>query len=206
MENKNEEKIEVSIFNVNWKKFISEVYSKCKFLEAIYEGNIYYPHKTKWHNGVIEGRPASDPHRECNAYSEEECTHTHVHVKYPAAIKYNIDSSDLDVSSLLGIEDPLKLLFVGGKLNITRSPLYPNDDHRGSDHFSIELDFETSRTLETPFTLTELIDALYRLKSHKTDSWYEGYFYVERGEQSAANQDKEEDFIKRVHLAFDYGS
>lgn len=48
-----------------------------------------------------------------------------------------------------------------------------NTDHRGSDHIPLKLPFESNVKLGQTFTFKELIDSMYRIKSHKFDSWYE---------------------------------
>jgi hypothetical protein len=50
-----------------------------------------------------------------------------------------------------------------------------NYDHRGSNHTGIELDFHACYNLSNQFTLLELVDACYRIKSHKFDTCYEMY-------------------------------
>jgi hypothetical protein len=47
-----------------------------------------------------------------------------------------------------------------------------NDDHRGSDHTLIDCDYDASPTLVDP-TFSDIMNALYVLKSHKWDTWYE---------------------------------
>lgn len=47
-----------------------------------------------------------------------------------------------------------------------------NNDHRGSDHCLLKLPFSPEVHLKAP-TLRQFIDALYLIKSHKFDKWYE---------------------------------
>jgi hypothetical protein len=49
-----------------------------------------------------------------------------------------------------------------------------NIDHRGSDHCELELTFESHVRLNNP-TFNEFICALYTIKSHKFNKWYELY-------------------------------
>lgn len=49
-----------------------------------------------------------------------------------------------------------------------------NPDHRGSDHCLISLPFDKELVLINP-TFDQFVIALYRLKSHKFDTWYELY-------------------------------
>jgi len=47
-----------------------------------------------------------------------------------------------------------------------------NDDHRGSNHTKIRLDFNSIFQLKSN-TLSGLLEGIYRVKSHKFDTWYE---------------------------------
>lgn len=49
-----------------------------------------------------------------------------------------------------------------------------NSDHRGSDHCALALPMSTRVSLNAP-TLSQVIRALYAVKSHKFDRWYELY-------------------------------
>lgn len=195
---------EKSIFDVDWLPLVKEIYSSCTLYSATYDGVTYFSHKTMWNNGVIEGRPGSDPHQECKAYADEECKHIRKQVKYPSKIKYDFNHGNLNAGPILGVDDPWKVKFVGGKLQIDRSPGYPNEDHRGSDHFSIELPYETRTTIQSPFTLEDFINALFLLKSHKTDGWYELYI-LEKDHSKFVTVDKEAASVQ-IQLSFDYGS
>ncbi len=48
-----------------------------------------------------------------------------------------------------------------------------NEDHRGSDHLRILLDFPHQIELPSFFTLKDLAESVFRLKSHKFDTFYE---------------------------------
>ena len=52
-----------------------------------------------------------------------------------------------------------------------------NRDHRGDTHCKLDSDFlfEEHVSLTTPFTVDQLAEALFRIKSHKWDKWYELY-------------------------------
>lgn len=53
-----------------------------------------------------------------------------------------------------------------------------NDDHRGSDHTRLILDFHPAVSIKPKHNrirLADLTDACYRIKSHKFDYWYELY-------------------------------
>lgn len=48
-----------------------------------------------------------------------------------------------------------------------------NHDHRGSDHVAIRLPWAPQTDLNGPFTMKQLADAVFTLKSHKWDNNYE---------------------------------
>jgi len=54
-----------------------------------------------------------------------------------------------------------------------------NHDHRGSDHTAILLEFKSEVNLKSFFSMHQLIDASYLIKSHKFEHWYELFCGVE---------------------------
>lgn len=74
-----------------------------------------------------------------------------------------------------------------------------NDDHRGSDHTIIELDFCPNYKLKTN-TMRELIIGMYKIKSHKFDYWYELFI----GAKLARSRSNLNDII--IKFNFDHGS
>ena len=93
--------------------------------------------------------------------------------------KYNIlKSSAKDI--LLLIEETNKKIsiynikFVLDKcINLQNIGGIYDECNRGSDNMVISLPFETNIKLQKEFTLEEMITALYNLKTHKFDYWYE---------------------------------
>ena len=75
-----------------------------------------------------------------------------------------------------------------------------NDDHRGSDHCRIQLPFEPTVLLRAPFTLAELLQATFRLKSHKFDFWYE--LFISASVQARPGKRTS----MHVRMKFDHGS
>ena len=72
-----------------------------------------------------------------------------------------------------------------------------NEDHRGSDHTRIILDFHDNYVVKKNCTLHKFADACYRVKSHKFDYWYELYGWIKIKKSHA---------FLNIHLDFDHGS
>jgi hypothetical protein len=77
------------------------------------------------------------------------------------------------------------------------NPCGINDDHRGSDHCELELPFIDKIKITNP-SLHDFISALYLLKSHKFDKWYELYTGSKIQELQSGN--------RVIVLEFDHGS
>lgn len=58
-----------------------------------------------------------------------------------------------------------------------------NFDHQGSTHCQLDVGMEENIELALPCSLLELAEALFRIKSHKWDKWYEmyGHAHVQDG-------------------------
>lgn len=72
-----------------------------------------------------------------------------------------------------------------------------NEDHRGSNHIHINLEFYDSYYLDNLFTFHDLAEAFYKVKSHKFDAHYELYC------NSKVNF---KDNVIVCNLVFDHGS
>ena len=141
---------------------------------------------------------------ECSGYYFEECTineiRKDINISFEECkflINYNIENikydefierfDDLFEENEITEEQTLKmydLLMQIEKLEnyILINEVYKienisgfNDDHRGSDHFSVKIPYDDSYILNKKTTLKEFIEILYLLKSHKCDKWYELY-------------------------------
>jgi hypothetical protein len=95
----------------------------------------------------------------------------------------------------LGLEQRPHEVLTYSTVTIT-NPHGVNTDHRGSDHCAIALPFQDQIVLESP-TVKEFVDALYLLKSHKWDKWYELY---------SGCQIKKKGRSFKIDLDFDHGS
>tara|TARA_R110002111_G_scaffold21318_13_gene49818 strand:+ start:1235 stop:1567 length:333 start_codon:yes stop_codon:yes gene_type:complete len=71
-----------------------------------------------------------------------------------------------------------------------------NHDHRGSDHCLVKIPFYDAIILENP-TTHDFIRALYQIKSHHWENWYELF--------CTSNINVEND-IYTLEIQFDHGS
>jgi hypothetical protein len=87
-------------------------------------------------------------------------------------------------------------IFINGTIKL-KNENGINHDHRGADHCFLRLPFKDEITLNDP-TLEKFVSALYLLKSHKFDKWYELYNKAEITENANGN-------VVAI-LSFDHGS
>ena len=167
-----------TIFNI--------IYSSCRFEYIEVDGVKYAQAQTIWRDEKSEHHQAS----ECQGYY----SHTDNATGEDNSKEYN-HSLPKGASVIFGIEKALNVsefpfedyetenaffeginlttIFQSRKTVILRNLNGINEDHRGSDHFKYEIPFEGEVVLRKKFTMDQLIDALYRIKSHHTDNWYE---------------------------------
>lgn len=73
-----------------------------------------------------------------------------------------------------------------------------NTDHRGADHCDLALKFEPTISMTQTFSLDQLIQIYFRLKSRKFDHWYELYCGCKKVSKKNKNIE--------VCISFDHGS
>lgn len=150
---------------------------------VIHKEKSYYPCNTMWYDRSDDPPDQEhDPNIQCTGY---EC-HTgpwskdNLHYVYPDdgdVIKYvfkedeqariNRSGGYLSLGSLLYFPRPITLVNDMGK----------NDDHRGSNHINIELDFACNYRISAGIhTLYDIVQGCYRIKHHKFHNQYEGFF------------------------------
>ncbi len=153
---------------------------------VVHKEKSYYPCNSSWYTRKNDVPVQEhDPNIACYGY--EEChfrgewkriqsLDESPHCVYPDdndVIKYvfvenvsariNVKGGNLALGSLLYFPRPMLLVNNMGK----------NDDHRGSNHINIELDFEDSYLISSGIhTLYHVLQACYRIKHHK---FYHGY-------------------------------
>lgn len=171
-----------------------------------YDGKEYHNQPNQWYFGEYDGFP-HDPVTPCKGYDEcefeEDQELVRVKPKKGKKIKYNIDWEGMDFdeeSKPLSYE--IGRIFNGNPILHSRSLILINEsfneDHRGSDHTRIILDFPGKVELKEKKTkMTDFIDALFRLRSHKFENWYEMYYSAEVSSNKSA-------II--VDVIFDHGS
>jgi hypothetical protein len=92
-------------------------------------------------------------------------------------IATQISNCDLDVDTyiLLLDNDPENIFFSGFDKLLLLNTCGRNDDHRGSTHCKVFLNYESEimKLNKDDINLRYLAECYYRLKSHKFDKWYE---------------------------------
>ena len=84
-------------------------------------------------------------------------------------------------------------------IELKHNELKPNDEHRGSNHTRIILDFPRLLSInKKELMLLEFAEYLYRIKSNKFDHHYEMFYKIE----TITNLGNK----SRWNLKFDYGS
>jgi hypothetical protein len=158
------------------------IYKLTSLNHVTVEGNDYYNRANTWDSGNKDDDEMCDGYSECEFDSPEELD---------GAIIYHIDCDFEFINECKDFaDDPENLAKMESVLvHDSKAKLFDvpdgtvitlinrdgfNKDHRGSDHTAIALDFHESYDLEEN-NLESLVDALYRIKSHKFDKWYELY-------------------------------
>ncbi|HMV79179.1 MAG TPA: hypothetical protein PK453_24850 [Leptospiraceae bacterium] len=182
------------------------IYDTHTFFSFEYDGKEYHNQPNQWYFGEFDGFP-HDPVTPCKGYDECEFEEgqklVRVQPKPGKKIKYNIDWEGREFD-----EESKPLVYEIGQV-FSQNPILHsrplilinenfNDDHRGSDHTRIILDFPGKVALKGKKTkMTDFVDALFRLRSHKFENWYEMYYGAE------VSSDKK---AITVDVMFDHGS
>ena len=179
-----------------------------------YEGKLYYERSSMWtRTDNDEKRGEWDEDVECEAYWGGSDDEDGEHVKpeiYPddADVKYNIEYSH-DTKKNDEENQTMEELFnrIEGNFDDTVLTGYnkivmvntsgENGDHRGSNHCKINLKYHETFSLEGPVKLVDFCSAMYRIKSHKWDKWYELF---------TGARTKVENDILFILVSFDHGS
>jgi hypothetical protein len=120
----------------------------------------YYNRANKWDDARAQDTSGEkcDGYYECE-FDDVQITNSRIH--------YSIENlSDKFDMSYMVFPEKYKV--------VLRNLSGFNDDHRGSNHTKIELDFHPEYELPNN-TQAAFIEGLYRIKSHKFDKWYELY-------------------------------
>lgn len=97
----------------------------------------------------------------------------------------------------LNLETKLKSLKRIILHNTNREPY--DEDHRGTDHIKVKMDWNRDWMVssKSKFTVRDLVEAIYRIKSRKWDTWSELFTDVKI---------KKSKNILFLNITFDYGS
>lgn len=187
-----------------WSSIFKFIYSITEFDHIKYREKEYYLRKTMWYDRCCQD-PEYDPDIECKGYMSCEEGHNDEPIEHddwilvipskPITYIFSYDSESAEeedseeelqktvFKKLLSVynEDKLQDLTIKTDTDCilwNRSGV--NDDHRGSDHCKIKLDYHEQFEIKFPVTFNKLIDACYRIKSHKEDKWYELFSSVSK--------------------------
>lgn len=184
-----------------------------------YKGKKYYMRGNSLNNGPDE-RPDYDPDVECGMHDgymdgceappeiyPENDADVEFHLKYnPKNVVWNEDSFSQESQKLIRkiqhtpVEKVRLTASADGAVSVLvmRNPSGINTDHRGCDHCKVHLAFHSDYSLPLPCTLMDFMKAMYRIKSHKWDYWYELY--------GGATVKSCKKGIMKVDFSFDHGS
>jgi hypothetical protein len=184
--------MEINLGNLNNKEltdFLSILYNATELDHFVNDGKKYKECTNSWDRGNTKNREPHDKDRECKGDSYDDCTfRAKIRPIGNVIYKVNIKLSKLkseDYAKLNEIFKDIRTVFkkdksasindiklVGFDTIELKNTRGENDDHRGSTHCNLRVDYEDSYKL-TKLNLTQLIVGLYRIKSHKFDKWYE---------------------------------
>lgn len=187
------------------KVLIGYIYSSHSLDAVVYKGLMYYNQPNQW-NGAEPPDTDHDPLSPCTGYDECEFEKGRELVRIKPEkgekIEYLLglnglnDEEDSILYQIHNVFSGSSRILHSKKLILQNGRF--NDDHRGSDHTRIILDFPKEVELKPKATkMEDFTDALFRLRSHKFDNWYEMYY------TTYTETDKNE---IRIKVDFDHGS
>jgi hypothetical protein len=175
--------------------FVKNIYDNTHFEAIEINNKIYRELPNAWqYKNTRDENSITNEKLICQSDWYDGCTIKRKTIKPDTKYKFIIDYGSYSKKYLK------KKIFSGNAiLHIKNNDGY-NTDHRGSDHFKYVIPYSDSARLINP-TLKDLIDALYLVKSHKCDKWYELYidtlFTIKKGKY--VNE-------YNIILDFDHGS
>lgn len=172
---------------------------------AIYEGKMYYERTNTWSNSDHPDDASHDKDVVCDGYSKCEDKHDDIIECEPSEVEYVFEQmindihDDADCLEFFNRDDNNldEIIVVGHRYISFENMSGINDDHRGSTHCKLTLDYEDTIEFERYITLKDVCDTFYRLKSHKFDNWYEMYCRTKKMRE-------EQNYY--FELTFDHGS
>lgn len=212
--------------NICLRYLTNYLYKNTDFIGAKYNGKIYKELPNMW--AMRDDFTKEDLEKECEGYFECETDFKKISVdlsdpknifneiSFLYSYRNDIDQETEDdeddeddegkynsrfttepvIEFLQSLVEKDKETLINGDIKI-QNPYGINKDHRGSDHCELVLPFMNKIKLSSP-SLREYISALYLLKSHKFDKWYELYIGSLIKKTKSGN--------RLVVLKFDHGS
>ena len=175
------------------------IYNTVELVSVTYTGNRekyknkkFHPRTNMWYFSDAQ-RGEHDPDIECECDSNCDLDHivigdcNHKTLDYEFKFKPEVADTNyvfqddenkaklfVKLSKFLKTKDFKKISIVSESTIHLRNPFGINQDHRGSDHMAIQLDFNNYFGIEYGTNpLEEFFDAAFRVKSHKFDFNYE---------------------------------
>lgn len=207
--------------------FIKGVYENTNFEGIQVNGKNFYELDNQWSQRNKTLHPLSD------AEKDNGCDKYMIDYEYDANYDYDgvndDDVCDTERGCLIDDDNWKFLINYGDDSNDSNDidkPLFKNYtsillinvsgtnyDHRGSDHFQYSLPFSTEYRIYNP-TFKDFVNALYMIKSHKADKWYELYSNCQvQSLKSPGTKLSIDDIDKNsesnefiIKLSFDHGS
>ena len=145
----------------------------------------YYNRKNMWHNKPIRKSDyVCSGYMKCD-FDDFKMINSEIHYEFVYEpnnynddnVEANYELGENEFDSLITNDIDDISLVTAGTIFIKNFPGF-NEDHRGSDHTIIKLDFKPVVTLvpsENKITFRDFIKACFDIKSHKFDFWYELY-------------------------------
>ena len=194
---------------------IGTILEQCTFRYITYRGEKYSSGTTHWYTNTHK-----NSHKPEECHGHDECDHRRVlfdgtqldlvfTISTPKTINkrniHDFETCDSKIRKLILNFWNTEKEFTTSKTIMLVNASGLNEDHRGSDHFSFgsdttihELPFTKTRNLGSSVSLESVVDAVYRIKSHRTDNWYELFCRVDKMIHTKNRIE--------IELKFDHGS
>jgi hypothetical protein len=166
-------------------RLLDFAYYDCSLQSVTYKDKTYYGRTTMWYTRP-DVAPISndDPNLPCKGYSscddddEESEGGYKVYPEDYKLIRYNMALHIPNNSWAFALLSYLEHRFVYLPHSIIlHNDMGLNDDHRGKDHFNIEVDFHDDWTIEKGVhSIQDIVQACYRIKGNKLNNQYEAFF------------------------------
>ena len=176
-------------------KFIEGLFlyiNECtQFSHVVHNNRAYYEMSNTWGSPPKKSqRPKHDPDIKCDEYMDpDKCAgRPTIWPKNSDTLKYKIKylgedcldeklftDAKIDIKPIeqLMRYNPRKVILHGFDNLYLKSSNRASDDHRGSNHCKVFLDFMTEKSTDAPIRLHDLVLSFYEFKQNKWNKWYE---------------------------------